>query len=268
MRLPRRALGARLVEHEQRWLPTLAARLPVRVPVPVFAGCAGQGYPWAWSVTPWFEGSPAAEHVGSLSPATRSQLVRRLVEVLEALHVPAPTRQTHPDLPDADLAPENPYRGGPLQERREIVTARIDDVNYRRAWLEWSRAAPWDGPAVWIHGDLHPLNVLLHGIGHTEGQQLSAIIDFGDLTAGDPAYDLAIAWLLLDRVGRSQFRRGLDRGSGVTSNRLLGPAGSDALWLRAKAFALDLATIFAATSRPGSPEERIADFGLRQIFDA
>lgn len=32
MRLPRRALAARLIEHEQRWLPELAERCPCRFP--------------------------------------------------------------------------------------------------------------------------------------------------------------------------------------------------------------------------------------------
>src|SRR5258708_7646775 len=43
-------------------------------------------------------------------------------------------------------------------------------------------AAPrWDGPAVWMHGDLHPANLLV-----TDGQ-LSGVLDFGLLAVGDPA---------------------------------------------------------------------------------
>jgi len=34
---------------------------------------------------------------------------------------------------------------------------------------------------------------------------LAGIIDFGDVTAGDPAYDLAVAWLAFDRPGRERF---------------------------------------------------------------
>jgi aminoglycoside phosphotransferase (APT) family kinase protein len=44
---------------------------------------------------------------------------------------------------------------------------------------------------MWLHGDLHPANTLVaDGI-------LSAVIDFGDLCSGDPATDLAAAWMLL-----------------------------------------------------------------------
>ena len=47
----------------------------------------------------------------------------------------------------------------------------------------------WSGPPVWIHGDLHPCNLLV-----TDGR-LSAVLDFGNLTAGDPATDLSVAWM-------------------------------------------------------------------------
>ena len=59
VRMPRRAASAALIEHEQRWLPELSQRLPLPVPVPVRVGRAGCGFPWAWSVVPWFRGHTA-----------------------------------------------------------------------------------------------------------------------------------------------------------------------------------------------------------------
>ena len=38
VRLPRRAVAAGLIVHEQRWLPVVAPRLPLPVPAPVRAG--------------------------------------------------------------------------------------------------------------------------------------------------------------------------------------------------------------------------------------
>ncbi|BCJ68378.1 hypothetical protein GCM10009779_49640 [Polymorphospora rubra] len=52
-------------------------------------------------------------------------------------------------------------------------------------------APRWTGPALWIHADLRPANVL------TADGTLCGVIDFGDVCAGDPAYDLAAGWLLL-----------------------------------------------------------------------
>lgn len=37
-RLPRRAIAATLIENEARWLPELAPRLPITIPVPLFVG--------------------------------------------------------------------------------------------------------------------------------------------------------------------------------------------------------------------------------------
>ncbi|GGW65555.1 hypothetical protein GCM10010320_53520 [Streptomyces caelestis] len=44
---------------------------------------------------------------------------------------------------------------------------------------------------MWLHGDLHPANML------TADGTFCGVIDFGDLCAGDPALDLAAAWILL-----------------------------------------------------------------------
>ena len=50
--------------------------------------------------------------------------------------------------------------------------------------------APLDMPPTWLHGDLHPRNVLVeHGA-------ITGIIDWGDITAGDCATDLAAIWML------------------------------------------------------------------------
>lgn len=45
IRLPRRALAAVLIEHEQRWLPSLAPELPLPVSAPLRTGRAALGYP-------------------------------------------------------------------------------------------------------------------------------------------------------------------------------------------------------------------------------
>jgi aminoglycoside phosphotransferase (APT) family kinase protein len=50
-----------------------------------------------------------------------------------------------------------------------------------------------------VHGDLHPANVVV-----SDGT-LSGIVDFGALFAGDPAWDLAAAWLLLPAGMASRF---------------------------------------------------------------
>ncbi len=56
----------------------------------------------------------------------------------------------------------------------------------------WSTAltAPDTDPGQLAHGDLHARNVLV------DTGRLTGIIDWGDLTAGDGATDLATTWML------------------------------------------------------------------------
>ena len=68
-------------------------------------------------------------------------------------------------------------------------------------------AAPeWSGPPVWVHGDLHPANLVLAASG-----DLAAVVDFGDVCAGDPACDAATAWLTFDAPARAVVRAELGR---------------------------------------------------------
>lgn len=187
VRLPRRAASAALIEHEQRWLPHLSSRLPVPVPVPVRVGVPSGRFGWAWSIVRWLPGQSLLQtvHADSLDPIATGTMLDRF---LRALHQPAP-----------DDAPRNPWRGVPLDNRTAALhehLQRLDGAVDRAAILAaWDRALsapPWPGPPLWIHGDLHPGNLL---IGDDDGG-LAGVIDFGDLTSGDPATDLAIRWML------------------------------------------------------------------------
>ena len=96
-------------------------------------------------------------------------------------------------------------------------------------------AAPgYDGPPVWLHGDLHPANILV------DDGQVSGVIDFGDITAGDPASDLSVAWMLLPAGHHAAFRDAYLAAGGrpVTAHT----------WARARGWALALAVTFLAHS--------------------
>jgi aminoglycoside phosphotransferase (APT) family kinase protein len=81
------------------------------------------------------------------------------------------------------------------------VEERLDRLGLRELVPLWRGAivSAAASAVVWIHGDLHPRNIV------TRNGALAGIIDWGDLTAGDVAADLASAWMLLDRRGRSAF---------------------------------------------------------------
>ncbi len=224
-RLPRRALGAQIIRNEQRWLPGLAARLPLPIPAPERTGVPACGYPYSWSVVPYLPGVPAAE-AGPFDPAGAAAAVGGF---LGALHVPAP--------PDA---PANPFRGVPLAERAASVAAnlalirgQVDEDAVLRGWDTALAAPGYDGPPAWLHGDLHPSNILVN-----DGQ-VSGVIDFGDITAGDPASDLSVAWMLLPADAQGNFWKAYQEAGG---------RGDDALRARARGWALNLAIVFLAHS--------------------
>ena len=218
LRLPRRAVGAALVVSEQTWLPLLSASLPLPVPAPVRNGVAGRGYPYPWSVVPWFDG----EMICQAPP--RPGEGARLAAFLKALHQPAPVE-----------APSNRFRGVPLAERVEAFEGRWREVearsgpfpaHLRHTW-EAGLVAPIDLPRTWFHGDLHGRNVL------TKHGRLAAVIDWGDMAAGDAACDVAAIWMLLD-----------DRGDRDTA--LAAYAPSAATMTRARGWAAFMAVMMGA----------------------
>ncbi|MHA7133148.1 aminoglycoside phosphotransferase family protein [Oerskovia turbata] len=248
VRVPRREAAAGLVLHEQEWLPGLAARLPVPVPAPVRVGLpsdgtAGPAYPWSWSVVPWFDGLSAL----AVDRALRRAFAPDLAAFVAALHVPAPPE-----------APVNPFRGVPLAVRDESVRERFtsghvpDDGSLLDLWSRLVEVPAWDGPALWLHGDLHPANLVLA----PGGRRLAAVVDFGDMTSGDPATDLATAWITFDAAGRRNFRDAVTARCGT----------DDTTWERARAWALVVGSALVAHSDDNPAFADLGDQTLAQVL--
>ncbi|MEV8372747.1 aminoglycoside phosphotransferase family protein [Kribbella sp. NPDC056861] len=193
VRIPRTPRAPSLLEKELRWLPLLADRLPLPTPVPLRAGHASGLFPKPWHVVRWVEGEPADR-----SPIERVESAEVLAGFLKALHVAAPA--------DAPVSPERSVGLSELVDGFEHGLREFGDHGepavagaVRAVWDAGVAAPGWEGPLVWLHTDLHPANVLV------TGGSLSGVIDFGDLCAGDPATDLAAAWLLLPEGAAGRF---------------------------------------------------------------
>ncbi|MEV0121419.1 phosphotransferase [Streptomyces sp. NPDC050703] len=215
VRLPRLASSAEDVEAELRWLPRLAAALPVAVPEPLGKGGPGEGYPFAWSVFRWLAGSTPEVGVPLAGPALFAEDVARFLTALREV--------------DPAGAPAA-YRSEPLARRdartREVIARLRGTVDEGAATAVWDaalRAPAWGRAPVWTHGDLQPGNVLV------DGGRLGAVIDFGCMGLGDPAVDLISAWYLMDAAARDAFRTAL------------GTAADDAMWARGRGWALSIA---------------------------
>src|SRR5215470_3278885 len=230
VRLPSAPAYVAQVEKEHRWLPVLAAQLPLPIPVPLARGAPAAGYPWPWSVYGWLDGTPAhTDHIHDLSRFAED-LAGFLVALRGIDASNGPVAGTH-----------NFHRGGSLAvydtETRETIIKLADEIDAAAVTEVWNTAltTSWHGPSVWVHGDVAASNLLV-----SDGR-LCAVIDFGCAGIGDPSCDLVIAWTFLDRDSRDVFRSAIG----------LDPA----TWERARGWAIWKALITLARHRNTNPTE-------------
>ena len=215
IRLPRRrdwVIGSLADEFE--WLPKLAPLLPLNVPTPVAHGVPGEGYPHEWAIYDWLEGEDAAS-----VPLDLPRAAIDLAELLAALRRIDPAGGPAPG-----------SRGGLLRPRDKATRAgiaalgdSIDAGAVTAAWEDALAAPDWEGPPVWIHGDLDARNLLV------ENGRITGLLDWGCLCVGDPACDVKVAWAVLDAETRPSFRELLEI--------------DDATWARGRGWALSQAVI-------------------------
>jgi aminoglycoside phosphotransferase (APT) family kinase protein len=238
VRLPRRSIGADQTEKEHRWLPVLGPQLPLQIPALVGEGVPDDGYPWRWTVCTWLPGEVAAlAPVADLAHAAMS--LAQFVRALQAF--------------DPAGGPVSMFRGGTLADRDPVsqaaATALRDSFDVRPALEVWEAAVAepsWTGPPVWMHGDLHPANLLV-----SKGE-LTGVIDFGLLGVGDPACDLMVAWTYLSAYGRQVFRDAL--------------AVDDPTWARGRGWALHLGLMAAAYSADNPVLANIGRFAIAEVL--
>jgi aminoglycoside phosphotransferase (APT) family kinase protein len=243
-RFPRRALAIPGVEREIASVASLAPRLPLPVPAPVFVGEPADGFPW-----PFFGARflPGDEPLG-LSEEQRAGLARPLGEFLRALHA-----SDVPDLPGdpfgrADMALRVPWTRG------RFTALEVEGL-WRPPWsayeiLDAAADLPTPEPTVVCHGDLHLRHLLVDDAGAA-----ACVIDWGDLCRGDPSIDMCLVWCLLP--SRDDF---LAAYGPVTDEQLL----------RARVLALFLCAVLALyANHEGMPAlEREALAGLERTATA
>lgn len=202
---------------ERRWLPLLTPRLPLPIPVPVRDGAPSERFPKIWTVMTWVPGLPL-DH-GAITRGEHA--ADTLAAFLRALHVPAP----------AD-APADTGRGAHPKDCTDGFTQFFDAVAIgsdaaavRAVWDDAVGAPTWEGPPVWVHGDLHPANVVV-----ADGT-LAGVVDFGDMFVGDPALDLAAAWVLLPKGTAARFFAAYGEADAATVRRARGHAALKSLFL-------------------------------------
>ena len=107
-----------------------------------------------------------------------------------------------------------------------------------------------DEAPTWLHGDLHPGNVLV------DDGSLSGVIDWADISAGDRATDLASIWMLLPTAASRELA--VSEYGGIPS----------ATWSRALGWAVNFATLLLDTGSTDTPRHaKIGELTLRRIAE-
>jgi aminoglycoside phosphotransferase (APT) family kinase protein len=191
-RFPAVEYATQQVLREARWVPFLAAKVPLELSVPVALGEPGEGYPWSWSIVRWIDGERATRDNLDLARGAVD-----LAEFIRALQACDPAGGPEPGQTTS-------LRGRPLSVwdgRLDEWVAKLDGVPEIdaavEAFAEGRAAPPWDRPPVWLHGDLTGNLIARDGT-------LVGVIDSG-FAVGDPACDLMPGWSLFRGEDRRRF---------------------------------------------------------------
>lgn len=214
---------------EDHTLAILDSSFRVAIPRVVATGAPSVAFNRPWSVREWIDGHTLT----SVEARERESAISSLGDALRELQ--ACDTVGAPWAGSASF-----YRGCHISAVGEGVQAQLPLLDRHqaegcRALWDAAVATVWTEPPVWVHGDVAPGNMLFDSNGH-----LTALIDFGQTCVGDPACDLAFAWLSCSTHERDRLR-----------DRLELPEDA---WLRGAAWAMWKALI-------SSPEEMLTKYG-------
>lgn len=214
-RFPRRAIAVAGVHREIEVLPRLAAHLPLPIPAPRFVGAPTDDYPWPWFGAGWL---PGVELPASRLPDDRrAEVAGALGAFLRALHSSRLSRLVGASLP------VDPMRRNDMQLRVPSARRRLDRVIEAGHWqpteaverlLADANGLPPPSRTLVSHGDLHMRHVLVDEDGRATG-----VIDWGDVSQGDPSADLSIAYGSFVGEARAAFLDAYGQVDGLTELR-------------------------------------------------
>ena len=153
---------------------------------------------------------------------------------------------------------EKSFEGGTAPAESRIVEERMYRLGQKTPFLSstvkkaWESGlqAPQDEAPTWIHGDLHPQNVLV------KKGSIRCVIDWADMARGDRATDLASIWMLLPSVA--------SRASAIAEYGSIASAN----WCRAIGWAVLFGVLLLETGLADNPRHaKIGELTLRRIAE-
>lgn len=209
-------------------MPHLAGRLPLAVPELVAIGEPTGVFPHPWSILRWLDCESAAPH--ALNTVENAAALAHFIRALQRID-PAEGLAAGPANNSRGVALA--IRDAPTRKAIAAVADEIDEPAAIRLWDSALAAPEHTGPGTWIHGDIHPGNVL------ARGEALAAVIDWGCAGIGDPAVDLMPAWSIFSGPARKTFRDTIN--------------ADEPTWDRARGWTLSVSAIALAYYRDKNP---------------
>jgi aminoglycoside 2''-phosphotransferase len=182
-KFPKRHEEWKELDREIAFLAYARPRLPLPVVEHLHQVRESEGAPFGYAVYRYLAGSGV--EAKELSPSARTALAHTLAEFLRALHdmIPGPLA--------AILPREDPYKVAMqyVDDAKARIIAHLSDEE-RRKLFEFFSGHVQDpqalvGRARVVHADLSAVHVL-----HA-GQRITGILDWGDVSLGDPDYDFS-----------------------------------------------------------------------------
>jgi aminoglycoside phosphotransferase (APT) family kinase protein len=201
-RFPRNAAAARAMALELGLLPWLALRLPCAIPEPRWAAGFEATLGWKFAGHRCIPGATLCDI--QLDEAGRSRLAPALGTFCRALHA-VPLTGLPAMLPPDPLGRFDFERRGPATRERLTGWRREgalpgDVVTRLLRGFEECPARPAGEGVVIAHTDLHTRNILVDSAG-----ELTGVIDWVDVHAGERAADLATLFMTLPPGARDSF---------------------------------------------------------------
>ncbi len=196
-------------------LPGLAEQFTLRIPSPQIVGLDKQGELIFTAYLMLSGSSLSQERYLGLDLSSRTRCAHQVATFLTQLHGIELPQARACGVPSIDYAEQ--YAGLGLQVRAELYPAldqpeRLFIERVIGDYLESGDAVAYQ--PVLLHGDLSPEHVLCNEAANS----VTAIIDFGDMMIGDPAWDLIF---LYEDYGLDFLSRFLDVYSKADRNALL-----------------------------------------------
>lgn len=201
-RFPRREIAVGLIKHEIAALPRLVGKLPIAIPNPEWHGKPTDEYPWPFLGYRLLSGHTACG--ADLSDEQRATFVDPLALFLKTLHH-IPIKEFESILPGDSID-------------RLTVTVRIPKIIALIKDLESLGLLPHKKilfdiiencqglsvghEKVICHGDLYVRHFLID-----DNNQLTGIIDWGDIHLNSPAVDLSVVYIFFPPHLHERFQK-------------------------------------------------------------